>query len=244
MAIPHVNLAHPEILFAVLVGLVLAIAIGTTAQRRGHESFIYFLLSILLTPIVGFLALVVAGVRPRGQIDIPERWAREADLTSEQASELARLGMQDRALRESLGRAQADAVLAQMRAQQSSASIVPLFFLIVFAIGALFFAHTRFHRTPPGSPESFDAPVSADTDAEAPHPELREETPPAPIPRTTAWTGPLVITQPVEVNARFGKVTIPVGTQVTLLAVGRTQVQIRYGADIANIPIVATNYPR
>ena len=57
-----------EWLAVLLIGLVLSFAIALWAEAWGRTSWVYFLLSLLLTPLNGALALLVAGRRiPRPQ---------------------------------------------------------------------------------------------------------------------------------------------------------------------------------
>jgi hypothetical protein len=57
-----------EWLVVLLIGLVFSFAIARWAEAWGRTSWVYFLLSLLLTPLVGALALLVAGRRvPRPQ---------------------------------------------------------------------------------------------------------------------------------------------------------------------------------
>jgi hypothetical protein len=58
----------------------------------------------------------------------------------------------------------------------------------------------------------------------------------------TSANGPFVVTRAVSLKTRFGRVTIPAGTQITVLGADRGQVQISCAGDVVTIPAAWTNY--
>jgi hypothetical protein len=247
MQLPQFQIPHVEYVLTGLVALVLAFAIGVTAHRRGHSGIAYFFVSIILSPLFGFLALATVGSRPRGEFNIQERGPHEPSANRRQLDDLARLGVKDPAILDGLGRDQADSIIRQLHTGPETSSLVPLFLLVVFGSGVIFvmFSHFKVGNLLPPTAGS-ETPAVSDPDGTPVSPTQGGGPGSGAVTFATPapWAGPLIIMKPVVVQSRYGKVTIPVGTQVTLLSAGDGRVKIQYAGDVALVPMSATNYPQ
>jgi len=76
-------------ILVVIIWFVLAIVIGVAAQRRDRSGFGWFLLAILLSPlIVGILLAVLPDLYTRSLLEEPRRSSAVDDRALEQAVKL------------------------------------------------------------------------------------------------------------------------------------------------------------
>jgi hypothetical protein len=87
------------------------------------------------------------------------------------------------------------------------------------------------------------APVAPTTPPQFIPPPVAPAATPFPIPPPAGIDGPFVVTRPISLKTRYGKVSIPAGTQITVLSVDRGQLQISCAGDVVTIPAAWTNYP-
>jgi hypothetical protein len=232
------------IFFVVVAALVFAVIVAQSARYRGHSYWLFFVLSLLLTPIFAILFMAALPYRANvGKYIVPRRYGEEPKATEEQRRKLWKLGLNDEGLIESLGTRQASNIINQLgnntpmewRTFVIALIVCPLSLYFLRKVYVDYQANSSLHYTfygleawwratpTPSSPElSLPAPSSS-------APAFRSATP-APVPRSA--TGPIFVIRAIVVPARYGQVTIPAGTQITVLSENRGRLIIRYAGEI------------
>jgi hypothetical protein len=244
------------IFVVVVVALIFAVIVAQSARYRGHSYWLFFVLSLLLTPILAILFMAALPYRANvGKYIIPRRYGEEPKATGEQRRKLWKLGLNDEGLIESLGTRQAGNIINQLgnnspmewRTFVIALIVCPLSLYFLRKVYVDYQSNSSLHYTFNGLEtwwRATPAPSSPEPTLPAPPssaPAFRSATP-APVPRSA--TGPIVVTRPITIAARYGRVTIPVGARITVLSANQGQLTIRYAGETYIVPAAFTSYPQ
>ena len=230
------------------VWLIFAAIVAQTARYRGHSYWLFFVLSLLISPILAVLVMAALPYRANvGTYIFPVRYGEERPATEEQKQTLRNLGLTDEGMLRSLGTRQANSIINQLRAgspMEWGTFLIALIIcpLAIYAIRKYGKDYQEQHPNP--SATSVPALHGGATPAPAlPVPGL-SRVPPAPTPAPRSATGPIVVVRPIVVSARYGQITIPVGTQISVLAASQGRLTIRYAGETYIVPAASTSYPQ
>jgi hypothetical protein len=237
---------NPQVMVAVLVGLVIwlifAVIVAQTARYRGHSYALFFVLALLLSPMLAVLVMAALPYRANaGKYIIPGRCGEERPATEEQKRTLRKVGLTDEGLLRSLGTRQANGIINQLgkgNPMEWGAFVIALV-VCPLAIYAIRSYCLDYHEHHPNEWAPYVPVLHLDgaPAAALPVPALSRATPAA-----RSAPGPVVVVRPIAVPTRYGQITIPVGTQITVLAINQGRLTIRYSGETYIVPAASTNY--